>query len=222
MRFGALFAITSLAATVIASPLNIRTPQDAVPEPEVPAPDGSDGTVSEESLLGLLGGFDLSATNHYGAPNPPWTPQGTPGWYFGDHSYMFPHLPSLEGLICLVLELLPFPCLHCPHPPPPPPPTGDGYMQTFNNLTGATQGSDYLTYGLVDTVAQCKAMCDSVNGCKFVNTYHDVNGKGGSTQLTCSLFSGCHTASDATNTGGQSQPDGSIDYITDSDGYCKN
>lgn len=28
----------------------------------------------------------------------------------------------------------------------------DGYYETFNNLTGATEASDYLTYGLVDTV----------------------------------------------------------------------
>ena len=55
----------------------------------------------------------------------------------------------------------------------------------------------------------------------FVLGYHDVNGKGGSTQLTCSLFSLCHDASDAINTGGQTQPDGSIDYIIESDGFCK-
>ncbi|KAG5634540.1 hypothetical protein H0H81_001570 [Sphagnurus paluster] len=105
--------------------------------------------------------------------------------------------------------------------PTPTPTPSDGYTQTFAGLNGATQADGYLTYGLVDTVAQCKAMCDSVAGCKFVNTYHDVNGKGGSTQLTCSLYSGCHTAADAINKGGQSQPDGSINYITDSDGYCK-
>jgi len=27
------------------------------------------------------------------------------------------------------------------------------YVETFNDLTGATQASDYITYGLVDTVA---------------------------------------------------------------------
>lgn len=48
-----------------------------------------------------------------------------------------------------------------PSGPPPsgPPPTGppppviyEGYLQTFQNLTGATQAGDYLTFGLVDTV----------------------------------------------------------------------
>lgn len=72
--------------------------------------------------------------------------------------------------------------------------------------------------------------------------YHDVNGKvrawatffcivvdivsrnskGGSTQLTCSLFTKCHTnPADEDNFGGQTQPDGSIDFIIDSDGWCK-
>ena len=87
----------------------------------------------------------------------------------------------------------------------------------------------------------CKEMCDNVAGCNFVNgkahsvvpmhilvakpsqlAYHDVNGKGGSTQLTCSLFSKCHDASTADNRGGQSQPNGSVDYITNSDAFCRN
>jgi hypothetical protein len=78
-----------------------------------------------------------------------------------------------------------------------------------------------MTFGLVDTVDGCKAMCNSVSGCHFINSYHDVNGKDGSTQLTCSLFSLCHNADDADNRGGQSQPDGSIDFIINSDGFCK-
>ncbi|KAG6908046.1 hypothetical protein DXG01_006408 [Tephrocybe rancida] len=170
----------------------------------------------------LFGGVELSSNNHYGAPIPPWAANHKPGWYFGDNPHLFPELNCLEGLLCKILQLLPFNWLHCPaKPPPTPPPAGDGYTPTFQNLTGATQASDYMTYGLVDTVADCKAMCNSVSGCTFVNTYHDVNGKGGSTQLTCSLFSQCHDASDADNVGGQSQPDGSIDFITSSDGYCK-
>lgn len=52
------------------------------------------------------------------------------------------------------------------------------------------------------------------------SAYHDVNGKGGSTQLTCSLFSSCHNSSDADNVGGQTQPDGSVDFIINSDGFC--
>lgn len=51
--------------------------------------------------------------------------------------------------------------------------------------------------------------------------YDDVNGKGGSTQLTCSLFTNCHNATDADNRGGQSQPNGSVDFIINSDGWCK-
>ncbi|KAF8894997.1 hypothetical protein CPB84DRAFT_1782393 [Gymnopilus junonius] len=65
-------------------------------------------------------------------------------------------------------------------------------------------------------------MCNSVSGCNFVNAYHDVNGKGGSTQLTCSLFTSCHDASTADNCGGQTQSSGLVDFIIDSDGFCKN
>jgi len=42
--------------------------------------------------------------------------------------------------------------LHCPQPSEYPPPQDD-YQQSFHDLKGATQASDYLTYGLVDTVA---------------------------------------------------------------------
>jgi hypothetical protein len=83
-------------------------------------------------------------------------------------------------------------------------------------------------------------MCETVYGCGFVNStsircptygarvltvsslaYYDVYGKNGSPLLTCALFSYSHTAADADNRGGQSQPDGSVDYIIDSDGFCK-
>jgi hypothetical protein len=43
----------------------------------------------------------------------------------------------------------------------------------------------------------------------------------GSPQLTCALFSKCLTAASADNCGGQSQPDDGINYITNSNGYCK-
>ncbi|KAG6841404.1 hypothetical protein C0991_011568 [Blastosporella zonata] len=218
MRFTALIAAASVAISgVVATPLALTVDTSAF----FPTP--------------------LSARNNYGAPIPPWTAGHNPGWYYGSHPNLYPELTCLEGIICTILELLTFDWIHCPKPPPhTPPPSGDGYTQTFSNLTGATQASDYQTYGLVDTVADCKAMCNSVSGCTFVNSrflllkwgiqnvaylyliaYHDVNGKGGSTQLTCSLFTQCHDASDADNVGGQSQPDGSIDYITDSDGWCK-
>ncbi|KAF8064154.1 hypothetical protein FPV67DRAFT_204207 [Lyophyllum atratum] len=198
MRFSTIFAAAAIVVTGVTA-----TPMDL--------------TINVGSLFGT----DLSASGHYGAPSPPWQAEAHPGWYFGDHGYKFPELPCLQGLICQILQLLPFDWLHCPVKPPPTPPPTDGYTQTFANLTGATQADGYMTYGLVDTVAQCKAMCNSVSGCKFVNSYHDVNGKGGSTQLTCSLFTVCYDATTAINTGGQSQPDGSIDFITNSDGYCK-
>ncbi|KAF5326303.1 hypothetical protein D9611_000909 [Ephemerocybe angulata] len=177
-------------------------------------------------LPGLLGISDFSPATHYNAPLAPWHPGSKPGWYFGQHPEKHPKLFCLGGLICKLLELLPKK-FHCPkfppHPPTTPPttPPADGYTPTFSNLMGATQAGDYLTFGLVDTIADCKAMCNSVEGCKFINTYHDVNGKDGSTQLTCSLFSGCHDATSATNVGGQTQPDGSLNYIKESDGYCK-
>lgn len=165
---------------------------------------------------------DLSDGNRYGAPHAPWSLNARPGWYYGIHPERYPHLRCLRGWICKLLWCFPH-VIQCPKPPhvPPKPPTSDGYTQTFANLTGATQASDYLTFGLVDTIADCKTMCNSVNGCEFVNTYHDVNGKDGSTQLTCSLFSSCHTSSDAINTGGQTQPDGSVNFIRSSDGWCK-
>ncbi|TFK69799.1 hypothetical protein BDN72DRAFT_767578 [Pluteus cervinus] len=175
--------------------------------------------------INTLVGNDLGPDNKYGAPIAPWLPNHKPGWYIGHSPTHYPELPCLRGFICRVLAFFPF-HLQCPTPlpPPPPPPTpppSDGYHQTFSNLTGATQAADYLTFGLVDTVADCKAMCNGVTGCDFVNTYHDVNGKGGSTQLTCSLFSQCHDASDADNVGGQTQADGTVDFITNSDGFCK-
>ncbi|KAG6887672.1 hypothetical protein C0995_013624 [Termitomyces sp. Mi166 len=131
---------------------------------------------------------------------------------------LYPSLTIIMKMICKLFGLLGL----CPNNPPSTPPKGDGYTQTFYNHTGATEAADYLSYGLVDTVIECKAMCDSVSNCTFVNTYHDVtNAKGGSTQLTCSLFSLCHSSSDALNHGGQIQPDGSIGFITNSEGWCK-
>ncbi|KAF9526070.1 hypothetical protein CPB83DRAFT_858613 [Crepidotus variabilis] len=197
MRFSTLFAVTALAVSSVFA------------EPQL-------------SLTALIG-FNVDVNNHYGAPYPPWVPGALPGWYYGDHPELFPGTPlfCLLKWFCAILQLFPG-ALHCPsHHQIPPPVPNDGYTQTFHNLTGATQASDYITFGLVDTVADCKAMCNSVSGCGFANTYHDVNGKNGSPQLTCSLFTTCHGASDATNTGGQSQPDGTIDYITNSDGWCK-
>ncbi|TFK20449.1 hypothetical protein FA15DRAFT_673486 [Coprinopsis marcescibilis] len=185
--------------------------------------------------LGHILGLDFTERTHYNAPIEPWRNGASPGWYIGQHPERHPKLFCLVGIICKILDL--FPGLpKCPKKPVPPKPTptptgtapyptptlpADGYEQTFTNLTGATQGEGYLTFGLVDTIPDCKAFCDTVKGCIFANTYNDVNGKDGSTQLTCSLFSRCHDASTATNTGGQTQPDGSVNYIRNSNGWCK-
>jgi len=183
--------------------------------------------VSAQSLFSgdsITNALQLTADNYYGSPIPPWEPGHKPGWYYGNSNPPEGILCFLEGLFCELLELFPF-CLHCPkpHQPPPPNPPPPEYSPTFNNLTCASQDGSFQTFGLVDTVQNCQDMCDTVSGCIFVNAYHDNNdaGKGNSTQLTCSLFSKCLTASSADNCGGQGQPDGGVDFITDSSGWCK-
>ncbi|KAJ7041066.1 hypothetical protein C8F04DRAFT_1081478 [Mycena alexandri] len=194
MRFSAVFSALAVVATGVSA-----------------------ANFSADSITSAI---TLTSSNHYGAPIPPWKVGHHPGWYYGNGSPPSGILCLLDKIICELLELFPF-CLQCPKPPhnPPPPPE---YSQTFYNLTCAAQDDSYQTYGLVDTIADCQAMCDSVAGCTFFNTYHDVNGKDGSTQLTCALFEKCLDASSADNCGGQTQPDGSVDYIIQSDGYCKN
>ncbi|KAK0461959.1 uncharacterized protein EV420DRAFT_138145 [Desarmillaria tabescens] len=196
--FSTLFVTVATALTVRSAALNATAAQVS-----------SDLSVS------------LNKGNNYGAPIPPWKSGCSPGWYYGDHpDYLQISVPWLkDSLICWLLDLLHLGFL-CPNPPHNPP-ANDGYKQVFYNYTGAVQADDYLTYGLVDTVEGCKDMCNSVDGCNFINPYYDVNGKNGSPLLTCSLFTKCHGVEDADNFGGQTQPDGSIDYITDSAGYCK-
>ncbi|KAJ7720175.1 hypothetical protein B0H16DRAFT_1605005 [Mycena metata] len=159
----------------------------------------------------------FTAANDYGAPIPPWQPDNQPGWYYGVGPPPAGLSVVLDSVFCLLLELLLG--FHCPAPPPHQP--QPEYAQTFKNLTCASQDNSYQTFGLVDTVGDCQAMCDSITGCTFVNSYHDVNGKDGSPLLTCSLFTECLTASTADNCGGQTQADGSVDFIINSDGYCK-
>ncbi|KXN92434.1 hypothetical protein AN958_07993 [Leucoagaricus sp. SymC.cos] len=190
---------------------------------------------------------DLTAKNHFGAPIPPWKHGNKPGWYYGPHPGHYPGIPCLNSDVCDWLKWFPG-VLHCPpkypphpHYPPPPPPhhtttkkptptvtkptptptPTDGYTPTFHNITAAVQADDYMTFGLVETIEDCLEMCDNVQGCTFANTYHDVNGKNGSPLLTCALFSKCHGPEDADNAGGQTQPDGSVDFIIESDGWCK-
>ncbi|KAJ6548734.1 hypothetical protein B0H19DRAFT_1161851 [Mycena capillaripes] len=131
----------------------------------------------------ISNGLSLTAKNYYGAPTPPWKAGHHPGWYYGKST-------PPQGISCYL----------------------NGYSQTFYNLTCASQDGSYQTYGLVDTVADCEAMCDSVSGCTFFNR---------NPQLTCALFTYCLDASTADNCGGQTQPDYTIDYIRNSDGYCK-
>ncbi|KIK52295.1 hypothetical protein GYMLUDRAFT_49999 [Collybiopsis luxurians FD-317 M1] len=165
----------------------------------------------------------LTASNHFGAPNAPQVAGATPGWYFGDHPASANGAPWLKDpALCASLAAAPH-AIQCPgfgtvraRATTPPTPT---YALVFQNLTKAIEAPDYLTFGLVDTDTDCQAVCTSVTGCVFINAYHDVNGQNGSPLLTCALYSKTHNATQATNAGGQTQPDGKIDFITNSDGY---
>lgn len=42
-------------------------------------------------------GYDLSNTNHYGSPIPPWKAGHQPGWYYGSSPEKFPGIPCLSG-----------------------------------------------------------------------------------------------------------------------------
>ncbi|PWN93078.1 hypothetical protein FA10DRAFT_282748 [Acaromyces ingoldii] len=104
-------------------------------------------------------------------------------------------------------------------------------VYTGKKVGAATQDNDnYLTYGLTDTIEECLELCDQVNGCVFVNTYHDqydgsyddlpesAQKKYDPSKLTCALFKACEDPDKANdNWGGQNDPN----YITESNGYCK-
>jgi len=95
------------------------------------------------------------------------------------------------------------------------------YSTAFENLDASIHGDDYLSYILTDTVAECIDFCACRVGCQFANPYYDNNASPkNTTMLTCAFYAGCHTAADATNTGGQSEPDGSLSTISSSSGYC--
>ncbi|TEB31356.1 hypothetical protein FA13DRAFT_1732800 [Coprinellus micaceus] len=55
-------------------------------------------------------------------------------------------------------------------PAPTSSPSPGGYTPLFSNATGATEASDYLTFGLVDSIEDCWEMCDAVVSCGFVNS----------------------------------------------------
>ncbi|KAJ7804640.1 hypothetical protein B0H14DRAFT_3486029 [Mycena olivaceomarginata] len=163
---------------------------------------------SNFSTASIASAGSLTAKNYYGAP----TPHGRRVTALAGTTAKDPRpKASLASWTTDELRYYSPWGYQCPSLPPPPPPSPPH----------TSPPSSQLTYGLVDTVEYCEAMCDSGAGCVFINTYHDVNGKNGSPQLTCALFSKCLTAASADNCGEQSQPDGSIDYITNSNGYCK-
>ncbi|KAJ7018704.1 hypothetical protein C8F04DRAFT_364793 [Mycena alexandri] len=94
------------------------------------------------------------------------------------------------------------------------------YTVAFQNLNASIHGDDYLSYILTDTVEECIDFCSCrPGGCGFANPYYDNNAKN-TTMLTCAYYAGCHTAADATNFGGQSEPDGSVSTVSNSSGYC--
>ncbi|KAJ6543142.1 hypothetical protein B0H19DRAFT_1077153 [Mycena capillaripes] len=163
---------------------------------------GSGGTgvpAANFSADSITTAASLTPQNFYGAPIPP----------VGDK-------PPSRMLFCHLLELIHF-GYHCPQPPHNPPP----YTKTYGNLNCASHDGSYQTYGFVDVVADCQAMCDSVSGCISFNTYHDVYGQGPIAQLTCTLYKVPLTVGSASYCGGEHQPDGSTHHIINSDGYCK-
>ncbi|KAJ7063739.1 hypothetical protein C8F01DRAFT_1251263 [Mycena amicta] len=94
------------------------------------------------------------------------------------------------------------------------------FTTAFTNLNASIHGDDYLSYILTDTVQECIDFCACrPDGCGFANPYYDNNAKD-TTMLTCAYYAGCHTAADATNFGGQSEPDGSLSTVSNSSGYC--
>jgi len=94
------------------------------------------------------------------------------------------------------------------------------YTTAFENLDASIQADDYLSYILTDTAEECIDFCSChPSGCTFANSYYDNNAKN-TTMLTCAYYASCHTAADATNFGGQREPDGSLSTISNSSGYC--
>ncbi|KAJ7131583.1 hypothetical protein C8R43DRAFT_1133795 [Mycena crocata] len=95
------------------------------------------------------------------------------------------------------------------------------YSVAFENLDASIHGDDYLTFILTDTVDECIDFCACRVGCAFANPYYDNNASNkNTTMLTCAIYAGCHSAADATNTGGQTEPDGSLSTVSSSSGYC--
>ncbi|KAF7340545.1 Antifreeze protein [Mycena sanguinolenta] len=93
------------------------------------------------------------------------------------------------------------------------------FSVAFQGLNASIQASDFLTFTLTDTPEECIDFCACVpGGCAFANSYFD-NDKN-TTMLTCAIYASCHTAADATNTGGQSLPNGGLSTVVNSTGFC--
>ncbi|KAJ7291460.1 hypothetical protein C8J57DRAFT_1458304 [Mycena rebaudengoi] len=99
------------------------------------------------------------------------------------------------------------------------------YSTAFENLEASIHGDDYLTYILTDTVdafalaglaARSQTPITTITPRSRRIFLHMLN----TTMLTCAIYAGCHTAADATNTGGQTEPDGGVSAVTNSSGYC--
>ncbi|KAK4686554.1 hypothetical protein P7C73_g3571, partial [Tremellales sp. Uapishka_1] len=110
------------------------------------------------------------------------------------------------------------------------------YQETFDNYTlvapngvwtgmtvgAAVQDASYMTYTLSDTIDNCLQACSQIEGCVFVNTYYDVNASEADLPkhtpgvLTCAMYSTCVGTDEASNWGGQDDPN----TIVNSNGYC--
>lgn len=96
MRFTALCAIVTAAVTSVGGVPTASTVRS------------TDISLDLGGLFGggLFGGADLSSSNHYGAPIPPWEPGCQPGWYYGPNPAAHPDLPCLGGvrIMAMILE----------------------------------------------------------------------------------------------------------------------
>jgi hypothetical protein len=85
MRFTAFFAAATAATTCVLA------------VPDTRPIEARDISLSLD-MNSLFGGFDLSNTNNYGSPLPPWVHGNKPGWYYGPHPRDHPNLPCLGGV----------------------------------------------------------------------------------------------------------------------------
>ncbi|PWN47038.1 hypothetical protein IE53DRAFT_390840 [Violaceomyces palustris] len=97
------------------------------------------------------------------------------------------------------------------------------YSNTFWGGSCAISAPDYLTYSLQNSISDCLSFCDTVQGCKFANSYQESNSAKGSNKFTCAVYSKPHYSNEATNCGGQDQTgSGKVNTISNSAGWKKN